>query len=492
MEPTFLAKLQAWRSHHIRAYRWVIFSTVTIGTFMVNVDSSIVSVALPTWSEQFQAGPDALQWVMTAYLLVITALLPTTGYLSDVYGRKRFFLLGIGTFTFGSLLCACAPALLWLILARVVQGVGASMIMGNVLSIVTITFPPGERGRPLGMVGSVVATGTLTGPLLGGLLLKGFGWPAIFWVNLPFGLLALTLGSVVLDPMRNLEVPQHTLDWQGGAFFGVGILALVLAIVEWHAWGWYRPQEWLCLAVAVAALSLFWRREQRVEVPLITLAFFRIPEFTLGNLTNGLCYVIMMFPLFILPLLLHAIGMSEVHMGGMMAIQPVVTLLLSPLSGRLADRINKPLQATAAMACTCAALLCLSTVHPGVSGIWLATAIGLFGVGIAFFTSPNNLSVMESVPPQRSGLAGGILALTRNFGRVSGVSLASLVLSLGMHGETGNTALLQAGKWAFWFAALLAALAAVISSWRLRTARRAPATVPAALHEGQGHVRLND
>ncbi len=296
---------------------------------MVNLDSSIVTLAFPTFSELYHAGPDNLQWVMISYLLTITAILPTAGYLSDIYGRKRFFLLGVAIFTVGSTLCAAASSMLFLDISRAVQGIGASMIMGNVMSIVTVTFPQGERGRPLGLISSVVAAGTLAGPAIGGVLIPALGWRSIFTVNIPLGLLALVVGLLLLNPMVTGQSQKKRFDLVGAILFALAMVAFIIYVSNGNTLGWFGVYSVVVISFAAIGFVIFAIHERRAEVPLIAFELFRIPDFTLGNLTNLLCYLVLMFPPFVTPLLLHAIHISTFHIGLLMAAQPVATIVIS-------------------------------------------------------------------------------------------------------------------------------------------------------------------
>ncbi|MCF8563135.1 MFS transporter [Alicyclobacillus tolerans] len=472
MENRVPAFAQQWRMKHVRAYRWVVFSTVTMGTFMVNLDSSIVTLAFPTFSRLYQAGPQRLQWVMIAYLLSITAVLPTVGFMADVYGRKRFFLWGIGIFTAGSALCAISSSLMFLDLSRIVQGLGASMIMGNVMSIVTITFPQGERGRPLGMIGSVVAAGTLIGPALGGVLIPLWGWRSIFAVNIPFGGLALLAGLWLLEPMVNGKSNASNskgkrLDFLGAVLFAVAMAALITFVSNGTSWGWSSVVSMTLLVGSAAAFAVFIRHERKTDIPLIAFELFRIPDFTLGNVTNFVCYAVLMFPPFVTPLLLDAIHISTLHTGLLMAIQPIATIVISPFVGRLADRFNKALISTVGFLIVAFSLVLMSTIHMGSQTMWIAFAIASFGAGIAVFSSPNNVAVMESVPPTRTGLAGSLLALTRNFGKVTSITLAGLALTLELHGSEGSLQFVRAAHTAYLMASFLAGVGVIISGFRL-------------------------
>ena len=431
-----MTRLRSWSARHAdeARYRWIVFAAVVTGTFMVNVDSSIMNVALPALERDFHAGPSTLQWVISAYLLMITGILPIVGSLSDRLDRKPVFIVGVAVFTIGSILCAFSDSISQLIVYRVIQSLGGSVIMGNVMSIVSYVFPSGQRGRPLGVIGSVVAAGTIVGPSLGGILIAAYGWRSIFWVNVPIGILSVLASMVLLMPIRAAKVARK-FDGAGAGLFFVGIVSLMLLISEGQIWGWTSPWSVTAFLLSVAALGGFIRQELKSPSPVIDLSLFRSPSFTLGNIAGYLSYVMIMIPSFLLPLYMHdVLHIPTAHIGLLLTPQAISVILFSPVGGWIADRFGTNWPATFGLLVGTLGLGLMALLTRSSSYLDIVTAVAVFGMGMGLFTSPNSVSVLESAPVEKSGLIGSLMATIRNFGRVSGVAVTVLLLQ--MSGES--------------------------------------------------------
>ncbi len=414
----------------ISAYRWLVFVTVVIGTFMVNVDSSIVNVALPILQLQYRVTAGVLQWVVTGYLLMITAILPMLGSLSDRLDRKKMFITGILVFTIASALCAVSPDFYGLVVFRFIQAIGGALIQANVMSIVSFTFPEGQRGRPLGLIGSVVAIGTIVGPALGGILIAAMGWRSIFWVNVPFGILSVILSVIILKPISK-GIGIREFDWWGSGWFFVATMTLMVLISNGGSFGWTSLTSILLLLVSTVSWVAFIRREWRHLHPLIELSMFRLPQFSVGNVVGYLSYVVMMFPALILPLYLHqVVHMPVSQMGLILMAQSIVMVLFAPIGGWFSDKIGPYFPTVSGMILVTLAMLTMYFMGQYGNYLMIIGGQALLGAGLGLFTSPNNVVVLESVPIQKTGLTGSLIATIRNFGRVTGVAIAMLLFQL--------------------------------------------------------------
>ena len=405
-------------------YRWFILATVSIGTFMATLDSSIVNVALPTISGKLNADLSVLQWVVTAYLLTISSLLPVFGRIADLLGRKRIFSWGFVIFTLGSILCGLAANIWFLIGMRILQAIGASMLMANSAALIIANFPPKERGRALGLTGTVVALGSLTGPALGGILVGLLSWRSIFYINLPIGILGYLAAQVILPH----DDPQHkneTFDFVGAFFFTVGMTSLLLAVSNGQDWGWRSSPILLGLFLGILLLGLFFYTELRVKNPMIHLSLFRIRPFFIGNITGLLSFVALFANVILMPFYLqHVLNYTPTQVGLLMTFFPLMMAIIAPLSGYASDRIGPVALTTSGLFVTATGLLYLSTVT-ATSHYWqIVPGPLLMGIGAGLFNSPNNSSVMCSVPPNKLGVAGGINALVRNVGMVIGIAFS--------------------------------------------------------------------
>lgn len=405
-------------------YRWYVLATVAMGTFMSTLDSSIVNVALPTISRQLDADLSTLQWVVSAYLLTITSLLPIFGRIADMFGRKRVFALGFVIFTLGSVLCGFAQNIWFLVGTRVLQAVGASMLMSNSAAIITAIFPPKERGRALGLTGTVVALGSLTGPALGGIIISLTSWRSIFFINIPIGIIAYVAVLLILPNDVPSKV-KESFDFTGAFTFTFGMLGVLLGITNGEAWGWSSLPVLLSLTLGVTSLVFFVMTERRVQHPMIDLSLFRNRPFLIGNLSGGLSFVAMFANNMLLPFYLQGIlNYRSSQVGMMLMVFPMVMAIVAPLSGYASDKFGPMILTTSGLIITALGLFYFSTLPTTASFIQIIPGPILLGLGAGMFQSPNNSSVMSSVPPQKLSIAGGINSLVRNLGMVIGIALS--------------------------------------------------------------------
>lgn len=418
-------------------YRWLIFANVSIGTFMSTLDSSIVNVALPTISETLHTDLSVIQWVVTAYLLVISSLLPIFGRIADLIGRKRIFSLGFLIFTLGSFLCGLANNIWFLVGMRVVQAIGASMLMANSSAIITATFPPYERGRALGLTGTVVALGNLSGPAIGGLLLGIASWRFIFFINLPIGILGYWAAQIILPPDQPHRETE-TFDTFGAVFFSTGMILILLALNNGQDWGWGSFPVLMSLFLGITLLVSFFVTENRVNHPMIDLTLFKNRPFLIGNLSGFLSFVATFSNIMLMPFYLqHILNFSPSKVGLLMTAFPLIMAITAPISGRVSDRIGPIALTTAGLTLISLGLLYLSTLTSTSTALQVVPGPILMGLGSGLFQSPNNSSVMSSVPKAKLGVAGGINALVRNVGMVVGIAMSVTLF------ENRQAALLQ-------------------------------------------------
>jgi len=416
-------------------YRWYVLATVAVGTFMATLDSSIVNVALPTISGQLNSNLSTLQWVVTAYLLTITSLLPVFGRLADLVGRKKVFALGFLVFILGSALCGLAQNIWFLVATRVFQAVGAAMLMSNSAAIITSIFPPKERGKALGLTGTVVALGSLTGPALGGILIGLAGWRSIFYINVPIGFIGFTAVLLIL-PMDIPSKEKESFDFIGALTFTLGMILVLLGITNGEGWGWTSIPVLLSLVLGTALLVLFVLTERKVKHPMINLSLFRNRPFLIGNLSGGLSFVAMFANTMILPFYLQGVlNYKPTQVGMILMVFPVVMAIVAPISGHASDKFGPMVLTTSGLVITGLGLFYFSTLSATASFYQILPGSMLMGLGAGMFQSPNNSSVMSSVPPQKLGIAGGINSLVRNLGMVTGIAW-SVALFEAMGGVT--------------------------------------------------------
>lgn len=423
-----------------QANPWVIFFFVTIGTLMVNIDSSIINVALPTLQQTFDAPINQVQWVITIYLLIITGILPFIGKLSDEKGRKKFFIWGVAVFILGSVLSAFATSLFILIASRAVQGIGGAMIMGNVMGIVANTFPQGNRGKALGTIGAVVAAGTIIGPALGGLLIEQFGWRLIFWINVPLGILSI-IGTYYfmpsLTPKSNKQKPTY--DISGSVLFFVATATLLYFLSNVEELGLSSGTAISLIVISALSWLGFFYQERKASDPMVDLEFFKNPQFTIGIVSMFMYYYLMMSTYVLLPLYFaYFLEIPVFYIGLLMTPQAIVMIIVSPFSGWLSDRIGTLIPSIIGMLIVTLDIWWMISFNGQTTYTEIIITMAVFGIGLSMFASPNNVSILESLPASKSGIVGSLIATMRNFGQVTGTAVGILLFNFGISRFHGN------------------------------------------------------
>lgn len=409
--------------------KWVILIITSVSTFMATLDSSIVNIALPTMSKILNTSISSIQWVVTSYLLTISLLLLVWGKLSDLFGKKVIFSSGFLVFALGSLMCGLSHTLSVLVLSRILQAIGASAMMSLSQGIVTGTFRPEERGRALGFVGMTVALGSLTGPSLGGVLVHAFGWQSIFYINIPIGIIGAVLAFIVIPELFETQTVKY-FDIAGTVTFSLAVLVLFLSLLL--AQEGAIPFIFLIPAILVSAVLLvsFILIERKSKNPLLELGLFKRYEFSMGLAAAYLGFITINSALLFIPFYLEDyLGMSPLTAGLIISVYPITTALVSPVSGWLSDKISYGPLTVAGMLISTVSFVLFATVHAGTPHLEIIALLILLGAGIATFQSPNNSSVMGSVPRQQLGVAGGANALFRNLGFVSGTAFSVLIFT---------------------------------------------------------------
>jgi EmrB/QacA subfamily drug resistance transporter len=446
---------------------WFAVATVCIGAFMGQLDASIVTLAFPALEEEFGAGIGAVTWVGLTYLLVLVGLVAPIGRLADMAGRKLLYTYGFAVFIVGSALCGLAPNLLMLNVFRAVQAIGAAMLQANSVAIIYAAMPRDKLGRGIGIQGAAQALGLALGPTVGGLLVQAGGWRWIFWVNVPMGIAGVVLGWFFIPRSRNL-VGRSRFDWIGLALFFPAVAALLAAISLGNDVGWTSP--WILALFVFAALALvaFLLRERAAASPMLPLALFRRLPFTAGIGSGLLSYLVMFGTLFVVPFYLQrALGVGPGRSGLILTVMPVVLGVLAPFAGRWADRVGPRPLTVSGMAVSAAALAGLALLESDMT--LLVAGLVLLGVGMGLFTPPNNAAIMAAAPGDQSGVAAGVLNMTRGVGTALGLAATGLVFAA-VAGEDASAADLVTHGFsaAAWFLAAVAAVAAVLAALRGR------------------------
>ena len=407
--------------------RWAILFNVVMMTFMCCLDSSIVNVALPVMAEKFNVSMASIEWVVTSYLIFISATILIFGRLGDIKGKGNIFKMGVILFTIGSLLCGISNTLETLVFSRVIQAIGAAGAMATNQGIITLVFPSNERGRALGISATFVALGTMVGPPLGGMIISLLSWKYIFLINVPIGILTF-LWSIKILP-KDVAIPSETLDKKGSILFLVSIVLLFGALILGHEIGYKNPAIMAAFLISIIAFILFVIVEKRVEAPLLQLKIFENPLFSLSIFCGFISYISIASSSIIQPFYLQdVLKLSPGATGLFMMAYPLILSVVAPVSGHLSDKIGSEFLTFLGLLFISAGLLAMSTLNEHSSLGVMLCFVAIMAMGNGLFQSPNNSLVMSTVTKDKLGIAGSVNALLRNLGMILGVSLSTTIL----------------------------------------------------------------
>ncbi len=410
------------RAPHPRA----VLLVTTVGAFLTPFMGSSIAIALPSVGNELAMDAISLGWVATAYLLAAAMFLVPFGRIADIYGRKRIFTYGMLIYTTASLLSAISTSAAMLISARALQGIGGAMIFSTGVAILTSVFPAQERGRVLGINVAAVYAGLSLGPFAGGLLTQHLGWRSIFWVNVPLGLLVIGL---VLWQLKGewAEAEGEKFDITGSIIYSLMLIAIMYGLTMLPE----MTGGWLILAGA-AGVAVFVTWEQKVKSPLLDTNLFRKNTiFALSNLAALINYSATFAVSFLLSLYLQYIkGLSPQFAGLVLVTSPVIQAFFSPLAGRLSDKIEPRIVASAGMGLTSIGLVLFVFLKASTSLLFITSGLVILGFGFALFSSPNTNAVMSSVQKRFYGVASATLATTRQLGMMLSMGMVMLIFRL--------------------------------------------------------------
>jgi len=416
----------------------MILFSVGLGLFMVVIDISILNIAMPTLAGSMNASLEEIEWALLAYTVALTGLVPFFGRISDLVGRKQLFLAGLLIFALASLLAALSPSILWLIAARLLQAVGGAQITSNTLAIITDIFPAGRRGVAMGIQSIIISGGAAIGPTLGGFLVTHFGWQAVFYVNVPIGIVGALIAAVVLPPLQSHRTPEP-MDWMGAVTLIGGMSTLLLGLTMGPAWGWSSISVMFLIIGGLVIISLFVVHESRTRFPLVDLSLFRIREFAAAQMAGLFAIVSFASLFFLLPFYWQGLrGYSAQETGLLMLPVPLILMIVAPLSGKASDRLGSRGLATTGMLLIMTGLFLVSQLTETMSIVQVLGRLMVFAVGFGLFIAPNNNSVMSCVPPHQRGVAGGLLGMFRYLGQALGVALAGTLFAFLVTDASGN------------------------------------------------------
>ncbi|MBP1737420.1 MAG: multidrug transporter [Oscillospiraceae bacterium] len=417
--------------------KWIVLLTCVLFTFMATLDGTIVNVALPTMAKSLSISSSKIQLVVTSYLITISALIMLFGSLGDIMGKIRVFKFGTALFIVSSLLCGIATSFPMLIVFRVLQAIGAAGAMAVNQGIIAETFPGGERGRALGILGTFVALGSLAGPPLGGFLIDLLSWHYIFLINIPVGVIAMVLALRNL-PKEDNTIKGKSIDLLGAALLIGGIVSFFAALEQMESAQVELYGILLPLSISIVIFVAFVYREKKAASPLLHLELFRNKIFTIQIISGMISFAVMYCSNIILPFYLQdAKGYSASLSGMILMTAPLLLLFISPLSGALSDKIGPGMLTSLGLLIVSISLLLMTTFTEYTSMLIIILFIAIMSVGTGLFQSPNTALVMASVDKGQLGIAGSINALARNVGMVLGISLSTTILYNRMSAKAG-------------------------------------------------------
>lgn len=458
-------------------------ASVGMGIFLSTIDGSIVNVALPSLIKALDTQFAIVQWVVLSYLLTLATLILSMGRLGDMLGKKPVYMVGFVIFTLGSVLCGLSTTIQMLIAFRVVQAIGAAMLMALGTAILTETFPASERGMALGISGALVSIGIVVGPTLGGLILEALSWHWIFFVNLPIGIVGTLM---VLRFVPNIQPEgEERFDFLGAGTLFVALISLLLALSIGQGAGFADVRVLVLFLVAAIFFPLFVLVERKVRDPMIDLLLFRNRLFSVNLVTALLSFICIAGITILIPFFLEGVmGYNPAKVGLLMAIVPISMGILAPIAGSLSDRFG-----TRPMTVIGLAMMVLG--YAAVAGVRMQDPLLVYllrfapiGIGLGIFNSPNNSAIMGSAPRQRLGVASGLLAITRILGQITGIAVlgafwatrvAAYAGVLPEAGPSDAAAEVQVAALqdTMWLAAILILVAFGLAFWALWTERNA-------------------
>ncbi|MFC1941319.1 MFS transporter [Chloroflexota bacterium] len=411
------------------SYKWIAMSVVAMGTLMSTLDMGAVRVALPHLEQVFQAGPDNVVWVSLIWLLIGSGLMLALGRAGDTFGRKRLYTLGLAIFSLGLLLCSLAQNLIQLVMFRLIQASGIAMTIAIGNAIITTSFPSNERGRALGIIGAVIGLGQLSGPVLGGFFLDLLGWRSIFYLRIPFGIISVAMAWALLKEQSSPK-REGKFDLLGTVTFFFALTCLLLAVTRGQSLGWLSPWVLILGAVGTLLLFSFLVVERRAEQPVLDLRLFQSRLFSAASASHVFLYMSTTVARYLMPFyLIQGLGFNASKTGLLLVIIPAISLVVSPLSGRLSDKLGTLFLCASGLTLVSVGLFLLSGLGTNASIGDIVLYLVIIGLGMGLFISPNTSAIMGSVPSERLGSASAMVGTLRQLGISVGLAIIGSVFA---------------------------------------------------------------
>ena len=411
-----------------------VLSVTAFASFLTPFMGSSVNLALPSIGEELSLNAVTLNWIISSYMLTTSMLLLPAGRAGDILGRRKVFTAGMMVFTLSMILLTFTPGIRWLIGSRILQGIGGAMMFGTNMAILTSVFPPGERGRAMGINVTAVYIGLASGPFLGGLLTRYLGWRSIFAFLIPMGIISLIL---IRTKMKRewAEAKGESFDWAGSVIYGISMAALMYGFSRLPS-----AEGWAITATGVVLMPLFIMREKKAVHPLFDVTLISHNRiFAFSSLAALIHYAATSAIGFFLSLFLQYIrGLGPREAGLVLMSWPLTMALFSPAAGKLSDKYNPGVLASTGMGITSAGLIMLCFLTEQTSVAFIVTVLVIMGAGFSLFSSPNSNAIMSSVEKRQLGNASGMLGTMRNVGQTLSMAIALMLLAIYMGQEKIN------------------------------------------------------
>lgn len=405
------------------SYKWWVLITISVASIMVSIDLSVLTACLPHLAAVFHTDSTVIGWLNIVYFIMTQSLMLTLAKLGDAVGRKRIFVAGVACYIVGLFVASISQSVGQLIIARVFQGAAGATILSLGMAITVASFPADERGKALGILAGCASIGLVAGPMLGGLTLDFLGWRAVFYTRIPFMIASLVMAVLIIKEQRSADRKTFRFDILGAASLFVWLSCLLLFLSFGSKWGLSAVASISLLAATILFFGVFIVAERRAPEPIVQLSVFKKWHFTAAIITSVASTIGSSSAVFLIPfLLIHGLGSSNTGVGGYMALLALPTVLLSPVSGRLSDRIGPTFLSTMGVAVVCAGMFWFIMLGEGMNPVNIAVGIVLIGSGLGIFHPPNNSALVGSLPKEMLGVASAIGSTARQIG--SSVALA--------------------------------------------------------------------
>lgn len=410
-------------------YKWMALSCTSLGALMAVLNGTSLTIALPDVMKGLNASLSIITWVLMGYMLAMTILVPSIGRVADMFGRKKLYVSGFAIFTLASILCSISQNGVQLLIFRILQSIGGSLLVANSTAIVTDAFHKRELGKALGINGMVISVAAVIGPILGGFLVTFGGWRSIFYINIPIGVIGTIWAATQLKETMKITEKQR-FDFVGTIVFSIGMLSLLVGLTIGAFKSWTDPMVVVLFVVAVILITLFVYIENKTEQPMMDLRLFKVKIIAFAyasTLLNGIARgaVTLLLTFFFQGIK----GIDPLRAGFLLAPFAVSMMIMSPISGYLSDKHGARVLSTLGLVISSVGLLGMMTISSNTSIFELVVLMLIMGAGSGLFFTPNTSSVMNNVPADKRGIAAGVRTMMNNGGNVLSIAISMAIIA---------------------------------------------------------------